>query len=206
MIGSILGKVLFSLDIGVIEQFPDGSLKILGTPPNWFKNLLNQISPDTEKLTIDDESSFLGSFIIDASEFWKNKQTGDILWSGPWEETTQSGEELLLEAGAIYLETRKLLIIRSIRHDGITSREELQKVRENLLAFEELSISDRELEKYKDYLEQEVQKRTEQVVKTLEGVTHAIATITEMRDPYTAGHQLHVAELACAIAREMGRP
>jgi len=32
----------------------------------------------------------------------------------------------------------------------------------------------------------------------------ALATTTEKRDPYTAGHQQRVASLACAIAREMG--
>jgi putative nucleotidyltransferase with HDIG domain len=202
----ILKKVLYAIDIGVIEQSADGLLNILGTPPDWLKRLLNQTSPDVTEFAITDDSSFLGSFIIDAAEFWETKQTGKVLWSGPWEEATESGEENLLEAGAIYLEHRNLLIIRSLSHNGITNREELQKIRENILAFEELSISDRELEKYKDYLEQEVQKRTQQVVKTLEGVTHAIAAITEMRDPYTAGHQLRVAELACAIAREMGRP
>jgi HD-GYP domain-containing protein (c-di-GMP phosphodiesterase class II) len=31
-----------------------------------------------------------------------------------------------------------------------------------------------------------------------------INTIVEMRDPYTAGHEHHVARLACAIAAELG--
>jgi len=34
----------------------------------------------------------------------------------------------------------------------------------------------------------------------------AIAGIVEMRDPYTAGHQQRVAQLAAAIAAEMGLP
>jgi putative nucleotidyltransferase with HDIG domain len=34
----------------------------------------------------------------------------------------------------------------------------------------------------------------------------AIAAIVEMRDPYTAGHQTRVADLAAAIARQMGLP
>lgn len=38
----------------------------------------------------------------------------------------------------------------------------------------------------------------------LEGFVQAIALAVEMRDPYTAGHQIRVADLACAIAREMG--
>lgn len=42
--------------------------------------------------------------------------------------------------------------------------------------------------------------------KTLQGVVRSMGAITELRDPYTAGHQIRVAELAEAIAREMGLP
>ena len=38
----------------------------------------------------------------------------------------------------------------------------------------------------------------------LEAVVRAIATAAELRDPYTAGHQRRVAELATAIAADMG--
>jgi len=40
--------------------------------------------------------------------------------------------------------------------------------------------------------------------RSLEGTIHAIASAVEARDPYTAGHQSRVAELACAIGRKMG--
>jgi putative nucleotidyltransferase with HDIG domain len=47
--------------------------------------------------------------------------------------------------------------------------------------------------------EQRLQKNMLQTVE-------AIASIVEMRDPYTSGHQARVAELAREIAREMGLP
>jgi len=37
-----------------------------------------------------------------------------------------------------------------------------------------------------------------------DGTINTLAAIVEMRDPYTAGHQQRVADLACAIGREMG--
>ncbi|MGB9720924.1 MAG: HD domain-containing phosphohydrolase [bacterium] len=40
--------------------------------------------------------------------------------------------------------------------------------------------------------------------KFLEGVVNALASAVEKRDPYTAGHQRRVAQLSCAIAKEMG--
>ena len=41
---------------------------------------------------------------------------------------------------------------------------------------------------------------------SLEDTVRAIASIVEMRDPYTSGHQIRVAELAAAIAKQMGLP
>ena len=40
--------------------------------------------------------------------------------------------------------------------------------------------------------------------KTLEGTINTLVSAIEMRDPYTAGHQWRVTQLACAIANEMG--
>jgi len=45
-----------------------------------------------------------------------------------------------------------------------------------------------------------------QLKDNLKDTVHAIATIVEMRDPYTAGHQVRVTALAAAIATEMGLP
>lgn len=48
------------------------------------------------------------------------------------------------------------------------------------------------------------EKLSEKVARTLTEAISAMATVIEMRDPYTAGHQKRAAELACAIAKEMG--
>jgi putative nucleotidyltransferase with HDIG domain len=52
--------------------------------------------------------------------------------------------------------------------------------------------------------EEEVRYSTEKLIKAMEDTIRAMAMIVEMRDPYTAGHQRRVTELACAIAKEMG--
>jgi putative nucleotidyltransferase with HDIG domain len=54
--------------------------------------------------------------------------------------------------------------------------------------------------------EKDLKRSLEKLQKALEGTIHALAATTEMRDPYTAGHQRRVAELAGAIAEEMGLP
>lgn len=42
--------------------------------------------------------------------------------------------------------------------------------------------------------------------ETLGSTVEAIATMVELRDPYTAGHQRRVADLSAAIGKEMGLP
>ena len=54
------------------------------------------------------------------------------------------------------------------------------------------------------YLYQDVQREQEVLKKVTDGVLHAMSLATEMRDPYTAGHQRQVANLASEIARAMG--
>jgi PAS domain S-box-containing protein/putative nucleotidyltransferase with HDIG domain len=43
-----------------------------------------------------------------------------------------------------------------------------------------------------------------ELASSFDRTVKALASITEMRDPYTAGHQVRVSELACAIASGMG--
>ncbi|MCK9229676.1 MAG: PAS domain S-box protein [Syntrophales bacterium] len=52
--------------------------------------------------------------------------------------------------------------------------------------------------------QEEIKRTVERLKKRLEETVSALASIAEKRDPYTAGHQQRVAELAGAIAREMG--
>ena len=52
--------------------------------------------------------------------------------------------------------------------------------------------------------EQTIAASAAQLRKTLKGAVAALGSTTEMRDPYTAGHQRRVAELADAIAAELG--
>jgi len=54
--------------------------------------------------------------------------------------------------------------------------------------------------------EEAARDSTLKLVKAMEDTMQAMAMIVEMRDPYTAGHQRRVAQLACAIARDMELP
>jgi PAS domain S-box-containing protein/putative nucleotidyltransferase with HDIG domain len=54
--------------------------------------------------------------------------------------------------------------------------------------------------------EMEVRQGLDKLHQALSGTVGALANTVETKDPYTAGHQRRVAQLACAIARELGWP
>jgi len=55
-------------------------------------------------------------------------------------------------------------------------------------------------------LVEEIEGNAKVLQATLDGIIQALAATTEARDPYTAGHQERVTQLACVIAEEMGIP
>jgi putative nucleotidyltransferase with HDIG domain len=54
--------------------------------------------------------------------------------------------------------------------------------------------------------EDELRESHGKLAKTFEQTVESLASIAEMRDPYTAGHQVRVASLGCRIASEIGMP
>ncbi len=51
-----------------------------------------------------------------------------------------------------------------------------------------------------------LKKSRDEIHNSLEETVKSLASAAEKRDPYTAGHQMRVDILACAIARELGLP
>jgi len=55
-------------------------------------------------------------------------------------------------------------------------------------------------------MEEKLKQSLEAIRRALEGTVRALAATAERRDPYTAGHQQRVTQLACTIAIEMELP
>jgi HD-GYP domain-containing protein (c-di-GMP phosphodiesterase class II) len=100
-------------------------------------------------------------------------------------------------------------------------KEQLENERENINRINE-ELEDRVRKRTEDYqilneaLLQEVnnhelakeklQKALDSLRKSSEATIQVMVAAVEARDPYTAGHQIRSANLACAIAEEMGLP
>jgi putative nucleotidyltransferase with HDIG domain len=102
-------------------------------------------------------------------------------------------------------------LIGFLGFDNVTKAEEwkeeelsLLKISSEILGvfFEKKEI-DSKLEKAYFGLERRVHDRTRELAEIIEETINAFISAVEIRDPYTAGHQLRVAKLSCEIANEM---
>lgn len=75
---------------------------------------------------------------------------------------------------------------------------EVKKLRDEKKKLEEENLS------YQKNLESIVRQRTSSLFKASESIIKLLARVTEYRDPYTAGHQVRVGNLAADIAQALG--
>jgi len=101
-------------------------------------------------------------------------------------------------------------IVRDVTHrkkaedELLSSQRELEKrVKERTIELERINEQLQNEVKERKYAEEKLNESFAKLRKTLDGIVKAMATMGDARDPYTAGHQRRVAELASAIAREM---
>ena len=57
--------------------------------------------------------------------------------------------------------------------------------------------------RYQKDLEETIERRTGELQKNMQGVIYLLSSVVEVRDPYTAGHQRRVGNLAVKIAEKM---
>lgn len=100
--------------------------------------------------------------------------------------------------------------VKNGAHDYITkpvSKEMLVKTVRNALEHKRLLDNKRQLEaenaEYRENLEKLVEKRTKALQEAMHATISTIASVLELRDPYTAGHERKVGNLAVEIGRKM---
>jgi len=151
-------NLLDALNLAVLEHIENRSFKLLSCNSEWLSFLFPGLTASNTVLR-PDELDYLGNFITDAIVFWDSGASAKID-SGMWSEVVPSGDVYSFEASALNLNTRRILILKT--HGCGLSTEQLreQAVKDNLLAFEDLFRTGKDLEKYSSLLEAEVNRRT----------------------------------------------
>ncbi|MGB5959569.1 MAG: HAMP domain-containing sensor histidine kinase [Coleofasciculaceae cyanobacterium] len=133
----LISELFATLDFAVMERMNDGSFTVISTLPPWFLQFYGEAASLAEGLKPDSYSTFLENFLTDAEEFWAGNHA-QPLKSGPWCEADLSGIEYCLEATAVKLENRKILLLEQLGPVHQEKQRLIQKGRENSLNHQEL--------------------------------------------------------------------
>ena len=120
------GAVLAALGVDAFEATP-GGFRRLGTPPAWADGAFPADGAHVDL----GASDFLAAFLADADAAW---DAGARVQSGVWTEAGDDGAERTLEATALRLGERRLLLLAPPTASLETTHRVLQAARDNALA------------------------------------------------------------------------
>jgi len=129
--------LLKSEGYAAFEYLGDGSARPMGRPPAFLSDLLGQSAASADAIRLGDAMPFLENFLFDAESFW-NSQTEGRIDSGMWVERTAGDREISLDATALWLEGKRILLIRNPQAKYAADFGVLQTARDSLLEHERL--------------------------------------------------------------------
>jgi hypothetical protein len=112
--GPIGDELLAALEVAVLEEESAGTLRPVGKVPEWFRRFRPAAVSAPETLGKALGAPFLENFLIDAEDFWKYRGPGRLR-SGLWTEAGDMGAEFQLEASAVCVGSRRIILSRSRR-------------------------------------------------------------------------------------------
>jgi len=110
-------SVLTALNILSLVWLGDNLLSVTSSLPKWvledFEGVWSEGEPDeVEPFEAAEFSPFLDNFIVDAQQYWENDPSVPLR-SGIWTEMGTSGQEIHLEAIALLVNERPMILIES---------------------------------------------------------------------------------------------
>ncbi|HKF44462.1 MAG TPA: hypothetical protein VKG01_15295 [Thermoanaerobaculia bacterium] len=102
--------LLAALEVAVLEQDDDGSLRVAGSIPEWFARFRPGSMSVPPRIEAALGSAFLENFLVEAEGFWDSEDAGRLR-SGMWTEAGPDGDDFHLEASAVRIGRRRFLVI-----------------------------------------------------------------------------------------------
>jgi signal transduction histidine kinase/CheY-like chemotaxis protein/HPt (histidine-containing phosphotransfer) domain-containing protein len=134
---SIFESFLVGQGYALFESLGGGKFVPVGDCPSWCRDILDLTSETKKPIAPANNSPFLENFLIDAEDFWNSKTEG-ALNSGNWTERDENGREVPLEAFALSLDNKKILILQNLSAHFTEQQQWFQTARDSLLAHEQL--------------------------------------------------------------------
>lgn len=132
---SIYETFLSQQGVALFESAGEGQFVPLGSPPAWAKALWKVSSATSFPLA--EKSPFLENFIQQAIEYWESR-AAEPPESGVWTEQDSTGKEFNLEASSLWLDGKRILLVRNLGATFAARQQVFQTARDFLLAHERL--------------------------------------------------------------------
>ncbi|HXN98992.1 MAG TPA: response regulator [Candidatus Acidoferrales bacterium] len=121
----------------LFESLGNGDFLAIGNCPAWCRDVFEIQSESGKRSRLAENSPFLENFLVDAEEFWNTKSEGSA-GSGNWIERGKNGRDIPVEAFALSLDGRRILILRNFSATFAEQQQWFQTARDSLLAHEQL--------------------------------------------------------------------
>src|SRR6204780_3907686 len=134
---SLFESFLASQGYALFESLGTGKFLILGDCPAWCRDVFEVQSEIGKPIRLAEDSPFLENFLVDAEKFWNTKSEGSAS-SGNWTERDKNGRDIPLQAFALPLDGKKILILRNLSANFAEQQQWFQTARDSLLVHEQL--------------------------------------------------------------------
>ncbi len=185
----VLSTIFQSMNIAVFERQDSHLFKLLTKPPVWLGQFCEMELTVAETIKLEGMFPFLDCFLEEAEEFWET-QVSSAHRSGPWVDFTPHGEEIPLEAIAIWQDEKELLVIQDLGEEYYNEVVRLQGYRDGALSQESL--------------QQEIVNQTKQIRIREEEIAMKLLSAAGHRDHETASHVRRIGLYAEVMAKALG--
>ena len=134
---SILESFLTAQGYALFEYTGNGVFHPIGEYPKWCQNLWKGALARDKSIRLAEASPLLENFLIDAEAFWNSNREGSAN-SPVWIERDPSGREVQLEAAALHVDGKNVLLIRNLASTYAERQKLYQAARDSLLEHERL--------------------------------------------------------------------
>ena len=134
---SILESFLAVQGYALFEYTGNGVFHPIGEYPKWCQNLWKGALARDKSIRLAEASPLLENFLIDAEGFWNSNREGSAN-SPVWIERDPSGREVQLEAAALHVDGKNVLLIRNLANTYAERQKLYQAARDSLLEHERL--------------------------------------------------------------------
>lgn len=134
---SILESFLAVQGYALFEYMGNGVFHPIGEYPKWCQNLWKGAIGRDKSIRLADASPLLENFLIDAEGFWNSNREG-FANSPVWIERDPSGREVQLEAAALHVDGKNVMLIRNLASTYAERQKLYQAARDSLLEHERL--------------------------------------------------------------------